>query len=874
MADSQILRWIDDLNGITDGDLKAKEVRREIRRLHKEPDNIKARNEIKKLYKELDSLQFKPDYMHLIIDKPKDYYRACKGFQVNGVNYVRLLGTNGGIKNSTIVFVSERLAEELRARIENGRDQSMPLVTAKLEAYKALVCSASNPVSMPNGVLVVDDAKTEFLADYTFLTNEGSEEPVMKEMKQEPFSVDASDGFGMMLPALAERWSKELGLGYTSSGFNTRMAFTKGMVFAFDFVDFAEKVAGTYYVRDAWGKEVDVRTVELVLTTSMVKLYDSYKSCEDFISKSLNNDYSFAITKNCPEELETEHCLNYQFIQSFNLTDDDIDELIEPTAQEIEDVIHCDWRKAVLFLKGVGLTENNVASIPNDYVKAMMVDHRIFDDPYVQNNIYQQIRNRIDRAKIGIIKVHGNYSIASGDPYLLCQSMFGLEKTGLLKAGEIYNQYWADHHAESLVCFRAPMSTHSNIRKVHPVDNDEVRYWYRHIHTATLFNGWDTAMAALNGMDYDGDLVMLTDNDVLVRNHRELPAIMCEQQKAAKRISVEDDFVKANIASFGNEIGQITNWITSMYEVQSVFPKDSLEYKTLEYRIMSGQLIQQQSIDKAKGIIARPMPRSWHDRHAVIKIDDEQKKQLYKNIVADKKPYFMRYIYPEIKKEYNTFIKKTSRAASREFGLSIDSLIKTPKDELTERQAEFLKYYWIQMPLGVNDCVMNKICRKFEERFDGIMSGTSNKEYDYSFMKDDSEYNRNQYNAIKKLYEQYNRRLKSFKVFENIERMDSFDALKSLSDIQESFERDCSAICSNRHALCNIILDICYTRKSTKTFAWHICSNEIIENLLANNNNTISFPMLNEDGDVSYAGKKFEINIINIGGGLEDDYTE
>lgn len=160
--------------------------------------------------------------MYLIIDRNKDYHRACKGFSINGVKYRRLLGTNSGIKNSTIVFVSERLYEELHKRIENGRDPEKELVTAKLEAYKALTCSASIPVSFPRGILVVDDAETQFYDDILYLTDEDDGEPVMTEKKHELITLDASDGFGLMLPSLAKRWSEELELGYLVSGVNTR----------------------------------------------------------------------------------------------------------------------------------------------------------------------------------------------------------------------------------------------------------------------------------------------------------------------------------------------------------------------------------------------------------------------------------------------------------------------------------------------------------------------------------------------------------------------------------------------------------------------------------------------------------------------------
>ena len=501
LADSQMLRWIDELNGIKDADAQAQEIKRQIKQLRKEDNNTQNKRNIKKLYEELDKLQFKPDYMCLIMDREKDYYRACRGFSINGVNYKRLLGTNGGIKNSTIVFVSERLCEELKRRVENGRNPEKELVAAKLEAYKALTCSASIPVSFPKGILVVDDAETEFVSDMVSLTDEVQGEPIMEFQKDQPIKTNASDGYGIMLPSLASRWSEELGLDYMISGGNTRFAWEKGMVFTFDFMDFADKVAKKYIVKDAWGDDVDVRNVEIILTTSMVKLWDSYDNCEDYISKSIANRYTFGIAKTCPKELESERTTNYQFLQNFPFDDNDIDELIAPTMNIIKDVLYKDRNKTVLFLKGTGLNDRNVNRLDDDFIKALMIDKRMLDDSFVQNSIYQLIQNRINEAKVGVLNVHGNYSIASGDPYLLCQSIFGLEKTGLLKAGEIYNKYWADYGTENLVCFRAPMTSMENIRAVHPANNQDVQYWYRYMTTCTVFNSWDTAAAALNGMD-------------------------------------------------------------------------------------------------------------------------------------------------------------------------------------------------------------------------------------------------------------------------------------------------------------------------------------------------------------------------------------
>ena len=860
LADSQVLRWIDELNEIYDADQKAVEIRTEINSIKKLQNSVKNKRQIRQLYQELDQIQFKPDYMCLIIDKEKDYYRACKGFTINGIKYKRLLGTNGGIKNSTIVFVSERLHDELERRIENGRDTSKQLVTAKLEAYRALTCSASIPVSFPEGLLVVDDAETEFYSDILYITNDGVDEPILEERKNEHIKMDASDGFGLMSPSLAERWSEELDLEYMMAGCNTRFSFEKGMVFTFDFVDFAKNIAHSYMVKDAWGNDVDIRDVELILTTSMVKLWDSYGSCDEYIRKSMSNKYTISITKVCPKELESERNLNYQFIQSYYLTDEDIDDLIAPTVNEIEDILNGDWRKTILYLKGVGMNARNAVKTFDDYAKAIMVDRRMLDDPFAQNSIYQLIKNRINEAKVGVLKVHGNYSIVSGDPYLLCQSIFGLKKTGLLKAGEIYNKYWVDRGAQKLACFRAPMTSMNNIRGVKPADRDDVLYWFRYMNTCTVFNGWDTAAAALNGMDFDGDLVFLSDNKILVDKMRNLPTLMCAQRRAEKRISNEDDFIRSNIDSFGNDIGQTTNWITSMFEVQSHFNIDSKEFKELEYRIQAGQLYQQDAIDKAKGIICKPMPRSWHDRHSANKIEDDCQREFYRSIVAAKKPYFMRYIYPSLMREYNTYVNNTNRNALREFQMTVKEMCATPYRELTDRQREFLKYYDYRMPVGTGDCVMNRICRKIESRFDGYI-GRRNKEakFDYEIMKSDAKYTTQQFYNIKRLYDDYNKRLKNYAVFACYERVDEYDSMTELSTMDSEFRKQCEIICPNEESLCNIILDLCYKKNSTRRFAWSMCGHTIINNLLKKNNNLISYLQLDDDGDIEFGGNKFRL---------------
>ena len=256
------------------------------------------------------------------------------------------------------------------------------------------------------------------------------------------------------------------------------------------------------------------------------------------------------------------------------------------------------------------------------------------------------------------------------------------------------------------------------------------------------------------------------------------------------------------------------------------------------------------------------MPRDWVDRHAVNRIEDEEKKFFYRRIAAQKKPYFMRYIYPALMKEYNRYQKNTNTNCLREFGITVSELKAMNYNDMTDRQKEFIHYYDLYLPVGVGPCVMNKICRLFEDEFDGyIRKHNATKEFDYRIMKSDVEYDQKTYYKIKRLYDDYNKRLESYKIYINHERIDRFDAQTLFYNIDDSFKEECSKICPNKKMLCNIVLDLCYQKKSTRRFAWNVSGDEIIDNLLNNNDRMITYPTLDPEGDIHYCGNTFSLEM-------------
>lgn len=868
LNDSQILRWICELNGIEDLDRQVLQLKKEIKAAKKQPGSKENAEKIKKLYEKLYSLQYQKDYICITMNSDKDYDRANQGFQINGCKYRRLLGTNGGIKKSTITYVSDHVYEEIIKRMTNGRDTGKPVIPAKLEAYQALICSASTPVTMPK-IVIVNDCKVSFTEDIIKISDECEGEPLLTCEKDFKIEYCDSDGYGLMSPSYSrivnqDLYGKEYE-GQTISGINTRYAWTKGMLFTFDFIEFARRINhGNYEIQDAWGTHRDIRDYDVILTTSMVKLWDSYDSLEHFIRCCNENHYQFSVSKATPHRLENVRNFNYQFLQTYEFTDEELKQLCQPTIDEITDVLGGDWRKTAVFLRGMLLNHENIDCLENDYAKAIMIDKRLANDPFIRQKVHSMIKKRIEMAAKGSIKMSGNFAIVSGDLYSLAQSVFHLPVTGLLKAGEVYHKYWIDKNVNEIALFRAPMTCHNNIRRRKVVHNPEMDYWYQYNTTGIILNSWDTTCDALNGADKDSDTFFTTDNPVIIKNTLDTLTIECMQRKAPKILPTEADMVQANKLAFGDEIGTTTNRITAMIEKQSIFHKDSSEYKELDYRIKCGQHFQQNAIDKAKGIIARPMPKYWYDRTACEGLPEdtqEQKafKELCLKIVAENKPYFMRYVYPDLMSQYNKYQKDTNSKCLREFQMPVADLIKKP--DKTAAEEEFLAYYKRYMPVGSNPCTVNRIAWLFEDTFQAFFKNQpSSKEFDYSILKSGVKYSRNNYRAIEKIKSEYDDAVKFYQQSANKQRLDKDETSLNRAIMLLKFRADCEKICPNEKELCDIVIDLCYSSARSRQFAWDICKDVIISNLLEKNNHMIHYPVLiPTGGEFEFAGEQFII---------------
>lgn len=368
-----------------------------------------------------------------------------------------------------------------------------------------------------------------------------------------------------------------------------------------------------------------------------------------------------------------------------------------------------------------------------------------------------------------------------------------------------------------------------------------------------------------------GDTNMCTDNPVLLRNTHNERTIICAQRKAAKVVPTEENIIEANKLAFNDDIGTITNYVTSMFDVQAGFKKGSDEYKELDYRIKCGQLMQQNSIDRAKGIIAKPMPEYWYSYRAIDKSDP--KAELNEKIVAAYKPYFMTYVYPKLKSQYWRYVRDSDISVSDKFYakygiVSISDLINF--EDKTDEMIEFLSHYESDRKIGMNSCVVNRICRHFEKVFPS--SGfTRRKEqvFDYSILKSGVQYAKTTYDEIVVLYKTYKSEFDGFKQKARLYIAADDSGSYGREEFARNFKMRAEKKCSNKYELCDIVLDLCYQSENSKQFAWDVAGDTIIENLLKRNNYVIRYPFYGGD-EFEYQGDSFSMMEAHL---TEVDFT-
>jgi hypothetical protein len=315
----------------------------------------------------------------------------------------------------------------------------------------------------------------------------------------------------------------------------------------------------------------------------------------------------------------------------------------------------------------------------------------------------------------------------------------------------------------------------------------------------------------------------------------------------------------------------------------SNYEHGSKEYETLRYRTQCGQAQQQSEIDKAKGIVSNPMPKSWYiSSENRINEDDTEEvaehKKFYQSICAEKKPYFFIYNYPSLKCEYDSYIENVENKSQSMFKETFFNL--QNKANKTEAEERFVKWANDKNPVDLSPSVMNKICWAIETEFDNLSKMPRDK-FDYLMLKSSRSYSKADYYAILDAYDWYKKKISDLAKKMKSGHYDcSNESIVGIEQLVQIFSEKCEEICPNRYELCNILVDLCYSgsinkrtgkhleKRLDKEIVWTICGETIIENLLSKNNHNLYYPKkVSEGGEFECCGYQFVMTKLKVTGG-------
>jgi hypothetical protein len=818
---------------------------------------------------------FVKDIINVEVVTKKEYKELAKnGFDVNGIHYVRFCCGSGQMRRNTITFINEALYDTLYKNLMCGLDTKISEMNlAKYHAYFALAFSSVMWVRTPRVCVVKDffNVVKDQSVDWICPNPETGKKQIKERIMD--IELNCADGQGLIDPKFAALWAEDMNLSYTPSSFVVRSVFVKGCLVPFDFREFGA-AHGIDSIRDRWGISHRLEDIDVILSESQFKMYKYYVSWYEYQKYVDAAGIQWGVAR-YNKKYDDEYVLaNYQYLQVLDINKDDILELIQPTIDWIKKICSGDQLYTMLYMLGCKGEQVSFKELYNGAqstaLRAIIKNPIMLEDAHVQKKIYRNIAETINKAKIGKIWVRGNYSFMISDPVAQCQSALGLEPVGLLGPDQVYSNFWRQRNVDCVDLCRSPMIDSHEHNPCKVVSSEDMDYWYQYIKSGIIYSIYDTSTLRHSDSDFDGDVVMSTDNKIFIKGAQKWHNVITYEKGAVpvQKICLKNS-IATDIRGLGTGVGGFSNCATIMHAMKGIFQKDTQKEQRdeLTLRIKLLREIVGQEIDRIKGTAAPELPKEWKK---FIRINDDDtdavKADKYKrnSMVISKKPYFFRYLYPELNQQFKQYENSYNMASKNMFGIKFKKLLTKPNK--SEDEMNLVRRYQKYSPLITAPCIMNILCKEFE-----------NVDFDINFNKnavsmlptfeDCFEFDQERFAIVKDLYRKYTAR-KQVKTLESIvdnidlPNRDEYDEIRFgamtfiRTEIQEAIE---SASFSGKELLyyCH-----CLSKEYKQfnwDFAWDILDESVLDLIPRG---IVQIPVKNEVG-FEYLGNRYTLQVIH-----------
>lgn len=749
------------------------------------------------------------------------------GFYVNQRKFVICESSGSMTRNAILSFVDYKIKDKLDEVIKMG-NYVEDVVVSKYRAYRGLLLSSCLIIekNIPKIVVVkerdniIKDVRIRYLADEksSFLNDAGEEvtynRKVIKDKTQD-IVENCFDGFGIMHPIVAERISREFGLGAAFNSCIIRLPYIKGCVHKVDYTSFFVE-RGVEYIKDIWGTEHNVYEPMIIIDESMYKgykyfkYYDDYRDWDYYWEMFEKYHHGMGIAKyNFSEDEEKAYTRgNYQILQDLDLEYSDFKKLSDTTMNYFEQIMDGDMSYMLAFLGLVGGTNKAVSS----YTKAVEKDFRMLGEEGVRNNIKHLLKGYVDDAKAGKIWLHGCFKFAAPDIIAFMEHVGGLEVRGCLGKQQMWTRGKIGYEVgKQYLITRNPHITSSEHDVVTMTTNEQIEKYVAHLQNVCMVDMYSPHMNRLNGMDYDGDILFVLDEPTMIKGvNMDNPMVMDVDDK----ITIEpEEYNEHNICelilhNLDNRIGEYSNYATCYHNKMRKTEKTAKIHRDYiaTLSVMTGK-----EIDAAKCGVRFNLP-----------------KQISK--YARPLPYFMKFA-----------------------------------GEYYQRLHQFNKYR----------SNMNSLCYDIERWENTKKTRKFIPDFDYHLMIDESiELNEERFAQVKQIYEDFNKLVRMLllerskcadweknkewiKRYMNITKKEALAFDVNWNYYYGEYRKKLLAVTKNKAELVNYLVLLCYEKypKSSKKILWSVAGDWVVDNIKQVNEEIL---VRDKQGDVEILGERYK----------------
>ncbi|MDD9147368.1 hypothetical protein OYT88_02235 [Sporolactobacillus sp. CQH2019] len=502
----------------------------------------------------------------------KNYYYPVmrnlieNGFCFGNIHYIYLSSSSGQIKDHKMVFIRERTYNKIQNTLMCGltkkninsyadKDGNQGVNPNKFNSYLSLVSSASVEWSdFPiDKILIVPDLKTQVTDKFDVLTRGKDDKYKITDRGEKvTVPVESFDGFGVIDKSLAK------------SPFIFRAPWCKGLLCPVPLKEFINdnKNDSELWIKDAWNKPHNVveEHTRIIMTASQMKMNKYYTSQQDFIDKFKGNICKAAIVTK--DDVRENVNLNYQFLQTLDLNDDEIADLTDECISEFKKL----GTDKETMLKYMGADDKTPSK--NYFSKALSMYNELLNDTYSRECIKDKKASMIKEFKSGRFPIEGYHNIfILPDVYNFLSRLIG-EDEHLLDQNEVSCKLFEDN--TELDILRSP-----HLYVEHAIQTNKINQSERmkdYFCTDGLYISNKSSITLLIMADFDGDHISVTMNKTLIqaakrqrKNYEIYPLyyeMFSSEPKELTSTVIYENLVSAytqNIGIISNNISKILN---------------------------------------------------------------------------------------------------------------------------------------------------------------------------------------------------------------------------------------------------------------------------------------------------------------------------